>query len=211
MSIFAYMNFSSKILEEAVMAMNALPSIGKKTALRLILHLADNDSDKTKKLINALAALDSKLLMCKECHNYSDEPICNICSQTARDKKLVCVVGSAKDVMAIENTQQYNGVYHILGGVISPLEGIGPEDLHIASLIARVKEQEIEEMIMAVSPTIEGDTTIYYISKLLADHKVKISTIARGVSFGGELEYADELTLGRSIHSRTDYNKELSL
>jgi len=193
------------------MAMNALPSIGKKTALRLVLHLADNDSEKTKKLIQALSALDSKLKMCENCHNYSDDPICNICSDVARNKKLVCVVGSAKDVMAIENTQQYNGVYHILGGVISPLEGIGPEDLNISSLISRVKTEEVEEMIMAVSPTIEGDTTIYYLSKLLTEHKVKISTIARGVSFGGELEYADELTLGRSIHSRTDYNKEVSL
>lgn len=202
------MNFSSKILEEAVTAMNTLPSIGKKTALRLVLHLASNDTDKTQRIIRALSALDSDLKTCQQCHNYSDEPTCHICSEPVRNKRLLCLVSSAKDVMAIENTQQYNGVYHILGGVISPLEGIGPDDLNITTLVQRVETMEIEEIIMAISPTIEGDTTIYYISKLLADKNVKISTIARGVSFGGELEYADELTLGRSIHSRTDYRNE---
>lgn len=211
MSIFANMNFSSKILEDAVLAMSSLPSIGKKTALRLVLHLAGSDLGKTDKLVKALQALDANLKMCEKCHNYSDEYICNICAEPARNKNLICVVGSAKDVMAIENTQQFSGVYHVLGGVISPLEGVGPEDLHIQSLVNRVKELEIEELIMAISPSIEGDTTIYYISKLLADTKVKISTIARGVAFGGELEYADELTLGRSIHGRTDYNKEVTI
>ncbi len=208
MSIFANMNFSSKILEEAVMAMSSLPSIGKKTALRLVLHLAGTQTDKTKKIIKALTDLESQLRMCESCFNYSDAPICNICSDAARNKYQICIVASAKDVMAIENTQQFSGVYHVLGGVISPLEGVGPEHLQIASLVERVKTTDVEELIMAVSPSIEGDTTIYYISKLLSDTKVKISTIARGVAFGGELEYADELTLGRSIHGRTDYNKE---
>ncbi len=205
------MNFSSKILEDAVVAMSALPSIGKKTALRLVLHLAGSQTDKTKKLIKALEALDTNLKMCQSCHNYSDHDICNICEDPSRNKRLICVVGSAKDVMAIENTQQFSGVYHVLGGVISPLEGIGPEDLYISSLVSRVKEMEVEELIMAVSPSIEGDTTIYYISKVLDGINLKISTIARGVAFGGELEYADELTLGRSIHSRVDYNKEVTI
>ncbi len=205
------MKYSSRILEEAVEALSALPSIGKKSALRLALHLAGSKTAKTQRIIKALTAMDSQLKSCEKCHNYSDEAICDICKDPSRSKRLLCVVGSVKDVMAIENTQQYTGTYHILGGVISPLEGIGPEDLHIETLINKVKAQEVEELIMAISPTIEGDTTIYYISKLLTGVPVKITTIARGVSFGGELEYADELTLGRSIHSRTDYNKEMSL
>lgn len=194
-------------------AMSALPSIGKKSALRLILHLADSKTDKTQRLIEALKAVDTNLQQCTTCHNYSDHKTCDICKDPVRNKQLLCVVGSVKDVMAIENTQQFAGVYHILGGVISPLEGIGPEDIHIDSLIERIKAQEVQEVIMALSPTIEGDTTIYYISKLLSgvNQDIKVTTIARGVSFGGELEYADELTLGRSIHSRTDYNKEITL
>ena len=205
------MKYSSRILEEAVEAMSALPSIGKKSALRLVLHLAGTRSGKTQRLISALKALDSELKTCQKCHNYSDDAICGICKDPSRKKDVICLVGSAKDVMAIENTQQFAGVYHILGGVISPLEGIGPEQLNIDSLIAKVKTDAVEEIIMALSPTIEGDTTIYYISKILADQELKISTIARGVSFGGELEYADALTLGRSIHDRTNYNKEMSL
>jgi len=205
------MKYSSRILEEAVEAMSALPSIGKKSALRLVLHLAGTRSGKTQRLISALKALDSELKTCQKCHNYSDDAICGICKDPSRKKDVICLVGSAKDVMAIENTQQFAGVYHILGGVISPLEGIGPDQLNIDSLIAKVKTDAVEEIIMALSPTIEGDTTIYYISKILADQELKISTIARGVSFGGELEYADALTLGRSIHDRTNYNKEMSL
>lgn len=204
------MKYSSRILEEAVEAMSALPSIGKKSALRLVLHLAGTRSGKTQRLITALKALDTDLKTCQKCHNYSDDAICGICKDPIRKKDLICVVGSAKDVMAIENTQQYGGVYHILGGVISPLEGIGPEELHIDTLIAKVKTDGVDEIIMALSPTIEGDTTIYYISKLLAEHNLKISTIARGVSFGGELEYADALTLGRSIHDRVGYDNSLS-
>lgn len=203
------MKFSSKTLEKAVDAVSALPSIGKKSALRLVLHLAANKGDKKKRLIEALEALTNDLKECEVCFNYSDQEICEICNDPVRNKKQICIVESVKDVMAIENTQQYSGVYHILGGVISPLEGVGPEDLNIDKLISRLKEGDIEELIMAISPTIEGDTTIYYISKLI-DQEVMISTIARGVSFGGELEYADELTLGRSIHSRTLYNKSLS-
>ena len=205
------MKYSSRILEEAVESLSALPSIGKKSALRLALHLAGSKTSKTERIIKALTAMDNHLISCEKCHNYSDEAICDICKDPSRSKQLLCVVCSVKDVMAIENTQQYTGTYHILGGVISPLEGIGPEDLHIDTLISKVKELQVEELIMAISPTIEGDTTIYYISKLLAEVPVKITTIARGVSFGGELEYADELTLGRSIHSRVDYNKEMSL
>lgn len=205
------MKFSSKTLEKAVEALSLLPSIGRKSALRLALHLADNNTDKKDRIINALTSLRDDLQSCKECYNYSDADICDICADRARNRNTICVVESVKDVMAIENTQQFNGVYHVLGGVISPLEGVGPEDLRIDALMVRVKMREdIEELIMAISPTIEGDTTIYYISKLLED-KIKVSTIARGVSFGGELEYADELTLGRSIHSRTIYNQEISI
>jgi len=204
------MKYSSKTLEKAVEAMSALPSIGQKSALRLILHLADNKGEKKQRLIDSLIALKDQLKVCKNCHNYSDTDVCDICLDPVRNKKLICVVDSVKDVMAIENTQQFSGVYHILGGVISPLEGVGPEDLNIDTLVSRINQEDVDELIMAISPSIEGDTTIYYISKLIQD-KVKITTIARGVSFGGELEYADELTLGRSIHSRTNYNKEMSL
>ena len=161
-------------------------------------------------MIKALQSLIDDLKECTSCHNFSDSDRCDICMDSARNQKQICVVESAKDVMAIENTMQFSGVYHILGGVISPLEGIGPEDLNIDSLNERIKNEQVEELIMAISPTIEGDTTIYYLSKLIGDD-VAISTIARGVSFGGELEYADELTLGRSIHDRTRYNKSMSL
>ncbi|MBT8188818.1 MAG: recombination protein RecR [Saprospiraceae bacterium] len=204
------MKYSSKTLERAVEALNSLPSIGKKSALRLVLHLAGNNGDKKKRIIEAIKSLSEDLKSCKVCNNYSDTEICNICADPVRNKRLICVVESVKDVMAIENTQQFNGVYHILGGIISPLEGIGPEDLHIDALLQRVSDEDVEELIMAITPSIEGDTTIYYLSKLLKE-SVRISTIARGVSFGGELEYADELTLGRSIHSRTDYNNQISV
>jgi len=205
------MKYSSKILEDAVEAISSLPSIGKKSALRLVLHLAGNTTLKNQRIIAALQNLEDELKVCRNCHNYSDRPVCDICSDPTRNKNLICVISSVKDLMAIEATQQFSGLYHILGGVISPLEGIGPENLHIDSLLQKVAEAEVEELIMALSPTIEGDTTIYYISKLLSQKDIKITTIARGVSFGGELEYADEMTLGRSIHSRLDYNKEISL
>lgn len=203
------MKYSSKVLEQAVEAFNNLPSVGKKSALRLVLHLLNDDSGKSSKIINALQALDTELKTCSKCFNYSDFEICNICSSTERNSKLLCIVESVRDVMAIEETNHFNGMYHVLGGVISPLEGIGHEQLNIQSLIERVQEEQIEELILALSPTLDGDTTMFYISKKLEQFEVKISTIARGVSFGGELEYADEITLGRSILSRLPYSANL--
>ena len=199
------MNFPSKSLEKAVLAMSALPGIGKKTALRLVLHLVQDEFRKSEQIVQSLAELKAQIRHCKKCHIIADKDLCEICSSHYRNKKQICVVESLRDVMAIEDTQQYNGVYHILGGVISPINGVGPSELNIHTLIRRVEEEEAEELIMAISPTIDGDTTIFYISKLLAGKPVKISTIARGVSFGGELEYADELTLGRSIATRLPY------
>ncbi|MEL7118524.1 MAG: recombination mediator RecR [Bacteroidota bacterium] len=199
------MNFSSKLIEDGVNAFASLPGIGKKTALRLVLHLLNNPTEITEQFSEALVNLRKGIKECSICHNLSDDEICSICSNPARKKGTICVVESIRDVMAIEDTNQYKGTYHVLGGIISPIEGIGPADLNIASLIDRVEKTEVKEIIMAISPTIEGDTTIYYISKQLKDFDVNISTIARGISFGGELEYADELTLGRSIIARTPY------
>jgi len=199
------MNFSSKILEDAVLGLSGLPSIGKKTALRLALYLAQQDPEKVKKLAQSLASLAENIHHCSQCHNLSDEIICQICKDFQRDQRIICVVESVRDVMAIEETGQFKGLYHILGGVISPIDGIGPEQLNISTLIERVKEKGIQEMIMAVSPTIEGDTTIFYLARQFKELDIKISTIARGVSFGGELEYADEVTLGRSITARIPY------
>ncbi len=200
------MNFSSKILEESVNALSTLPGVGKKSALRLALHLVQDNTRKASKISAALSRLETDIKKCKTCCNLSDHDTCEICLSGSRNKKVLCVVETARDVMAIEDTNQFSGKYHVLGGVISPLEGIGPADLSIDLLVDRIKSEQIEEVIMAVSPTIEGETTIYYLSKLLRDHNVKVSIIARGVSFGGDLEYADELTLGRSIVSRVPYN-----
>jgi len=200
------MNFSSKILEEAVNALSALPGVGKKTALRLALHLIQDGNTKSLKIASALDRLASGIKKCKKCNNIADDDVCDICLAPHRNKKLLCVVESVRDVMAIEETNQFSGSYHVLDGVISPLDGIGPDDLSIDMLMKRVKQDNIEEIIMAISPTIEGETTIFYISKLLKDTEVKVSIIARGVSFGGDLEYADELTLGRSIVSRLPYS-----
>jgi len=199
------MKFSSNLLEEAVNAFSKLPGVGRKSALRMVLHLLKDETQKSEKIIKSLLEVNENLKTCKICYNYSDEETCNICADEHRLKKVLCVVESIRDVMAIEETQQFSGRYHVLGGVISPLDGIGPDDLHIESLIQRISEDNIEEVIMAVSPSIEGETTIFYISKKLEDKQVNISLIARGVSFGGDLEYADELTLGRSIVSRTPY------
>lgn len=199
------MNFSSKLIEEAVNAFASLPSIGKKTALRLVLHLIKQDQENTEQLASALVNLRKNIRWCKICHNLSDESVCQVCADSRRDRTVICVVEGIRDVMAIEETRQYRGLYHVLGGIISPIEGIGPNDLHIDSLLTRVASKEVREVIMAISPTIEGDTTIFYISKQLKNFPVKVSTIARGVSFGGELEYADELTLGRSIVARQEY------
>lgn len=200
------MNFSSKILEESVNALSSLPGVGKKSALRLALHLVQDTSDKANKISAALTRLSTDICKCKVCCNISDADICEICKSVVRNKDLICIVETARDVMAIEDTNQFKGKYHVLGGVISPLEGIGPQDLSIDLLIQRIKTEKTEEVIMAISPTIEGETTIYYITKLLKDLDVKVSIIARGVSFGGDLEYADELTLGRSIVSRIPYH-----
>lgn len=202
------MNFSSKILEDAVNAMSALPGIGKKSALRLVLHLAQDTSGKSLKMAAALERLENGIKKCQTCCNFSDVDLCEICKSAQRLGDVVCVVESARDVMAIEDTNQFKGKYHVLGGVISPLDGVGPDDLSIAQLVERVRKEGVSELIMAISPTIEGETTIYYISKLLKEDKVNISIIARGVSFGGELEYADEFTLGRSIASRVPYHTE---
>lgn len=202
------MNFSSKLIEDAVTAFSSLPGIGKKTALRLVLYLVNQEKEITEDFASALVQMRQNIKQCSKCHNISDEVICNICANPRRDNKVLCVVESIRDIMAIEDTGQFQGRYHVLGGIISPIEGIGPADLNIDSLTKRISEDNIKEIIMAISPTIEGDTTIYYISKKLKDLPVKISTIARGVSFGGELEYADELTLARSIVARVPYKKE---
>ncbi len=202
------MNFSSKLIEEAVEAFASLPGIGKKTALRLVLHLIKQDEEKSEGFANAILAMRKNIKTCKQCHNISDDEVCSICTNTHRDRSVICVVENIRDLMAIEDTGQFRGLYHVLGGVISPIEGISPFDLTIDSLLERIEKVGVKELIMAISPTIEGDTTIFYISKQLKGKDIKVSTIARGVSFGGELEYADELTLGRSILTRTPYQSE---
>lgn len=200
------MNFSSKLIEEAVEAFATLPGIGRRTALRLTLHLVNQNKERTSDLTKALNNMRTGIRSCEICHNLSDEKVCAVCSDKRRDHSLICVVETIRDVMAIEETSQYRGLYHVLGGVINPIEGIGPDKLNIDSLLQRASKEETKEIIMAISPTIEGDTTIFYLTKSLKDFDVKISTIARGVAFGGELEYADELTLGRSIVARIPYN-----
>jgi len=199
------MKFSSRILAEAVDTFSRLPGIGKKTALRTILHLAQNDTDLTGDIITSLQSLVDNLKICSRCHNISDAELCDICSDGSRSMSVLCVVSSVRDVMAIEETNHYRGLYHVLGGVISPIDGIGPDQLNIESLIERIQNGEAKEVIMAINPTIEGETTIYYLSKKLQSTGVVVTTLARGISFGGELEYADELTLGRSILTRTPY------
>lgn len=199
------MNFSSKLIEQAVEAFATLPGIGRKTALRLTLHLVGKDLENTEQFSSAILQMRRNIRHCSICHNLSDEDICNVCADKRRDRSLICVVESIRDVMAIEDTGQYRGLYHVLGGLINPLEGIGPGELAIDSLLLRASEADAKEVILAISPTIEGDTTMFYITKKLKDSGVKVSSIARGVSFGGELEYADELTLGRSIVARIPY------
>ncbi len=203
------MNFSSKLLENAVNEFSTLPGVGQKTALRLVLHLLNQPEADVEKFSQAILQLKKEIRFCQICRNISDNQICEICSGLKRDKSLVCVVEDTRDVMAIENTNQYNGVYHVLGGLISPMDGIGPSDLNIESLIERVKASEIVEVILALSATMEGDTTIFYLYKKLKDSDIQISTIARGIAFGGELEYADEITLGRSITTRIPYENSL--
>jgi len=204
------MNFSSKLLENAVNEFSSLPGIGQKTALRLVLHLLNQPQAEVEKFSNSLLILKRDIRYCNECHNISDHELCQICSSVKRDKSLICVVEDTRDVMAIENTGQFQGGYHVMGGLISPMDGIGPSDLNIESLVKRVQAGGIKEVILALSATMEGDTTIFYLYKKLKDAGVSISTIARGIAFGGELEYVDEITLGRSIATRVPYENSLA-
>lgn len=202
------MNFPSKLIENAVEELAKLPGVGKKTALRLTLHLLKQESEDTFSLAEALVKMRTEVKHCKQCHNISDAEVCAICANPLRDRSLLCVVSDIRDVIAIENTAQYKGLYHVLGGVISPLEGIGPSDLHIDSLLERLPNSEVKEVMLAISPTMEGDTTAFYLTRKLRDNeKLRITTIARGVPVGGELEYTDEITLGRSIVERTSYGR----
>lgn len=198
-------NFSSKLLESAVNEFATLPGIGKKTALRLVLHLLKQEESRVYSFSESLMRLKRESKTCRVCHNLADKEVCEICSNPHRDNGVICVVEDIRDVMAIENTGQFKGRYHILGGKISPMEGIGPSDLNIESLLERLREESISEIILALSSTTEGDTTNFYLYKKLQGSAVNISTIARGVSFGDELEYADEITLGRSILNRVPY------
>ena len=196
-------------MENAVYEMSQLPGIGKRTALRLVLHLLKRPEQQTSLLAEALSKLRNEVKFCKRCNNISDTELCEICASPKRDGTMVCVVEDIRDVMAIESTSQYNGLYHVLGGKISPMEGVGPQDLNIAPLIKRVKEGQVQELIFALSSTMEGDTTNFYIYKQLEGLKVKTSTIARGISVGDELEYADEVTLGRSILNRIPFESAI--
>ena len=199
------MNYPSQVLEQAVNEFAKLPGIGKKTALRLALHLIKRNKQELLLFSDSLKKLANEIRYCNLCHNVSDNEVCNICSSFSRKKEQLCVVEDLRDVMAIENTQQYFGIYHVLGGVINPMEGIGPETLNLESLIRRVEIGEIKEIILALNATKEGDTTAFYISKKLQPFNVKISSISRGIAVGGELEYADEITLGRAKTSRVNY------
>lgn len=203
------MEFPSKLLENAVMEVAQLPGIGKKTALRLVLHLLKNPSEQTLHLANALVKFREEIRFCKSCHNLSDKEICDICSSHQRNQQIICVVEDVRDVMAIENTGQFQGIYHVLGGKISPMEGIGPSQLHIESLVEKVKTNTVEEIILALSSTMEADTTNFYIFKKLEGLSVKISSISRGIAVGDELEYTDEVTLGRSILHRIPFEKSI--
>ena len=203
------MNFSSRLIEQAVDEFSRLPGIGRKTALRFVLHLLKQTPVEVENFSQALVRLKNELKYCKSCHNISDKEICEICSNANRDHSLVCVAEDIRDVMAIEHTMQYKGVYHILGGTISPMDGIGPNDLNIESLVKKAESGTIKEVVMALSTTMEGDTTNFYIYKRLKNTSVIITTIARGVAFGDNLEYTDEITLGRSILNRTPYEHAL--
>ncbi len=197
--------YPSRLLENAVNEFSKLPGIGRKSALRLVLHLLRQDKEQVEGFGNSLIQLRNEIKHCKICHNISDTETCQICSNPSRNTSVICVVENIRDVMSIENTQQFNGLYHVLGGIISPMDGVGPADLEIASLINRVESGEIIEVILALSTTMEGDTTNFYIFRKLKDIEVKVSTLARGVSIGDELEYTDEITLGRSLVNRVPY------
>jgi recombination protein RecR len=196
------MIFSSTLLENAVNEFAKLPGIGKKTALRLVLHLIKQDQKEVTQFSETIAAMRNEIKFCTRCHNISDKLLCNICSNSSRKQDVICVVESIRDVIAIESTQQFNGTFHVLGGVISPLDGVGPDQLNIEPLIQRIAQENTQELIFALNPNIQGDTTVYYISRKLKGASIKITTIARGISFGGELEYADEMTLAKSISNR---------
>lgn len=199
--------YPSALLEKAVEAFSRLPGIGRKTALRLVLHLLRQPAEDVDAFSGAIVSLRKNVKYCKVCHNISDTDICPICSDKTRDTATICVVENIQDVMAIENTMQYHGLYHVLGGIISPMDGVGPNDLEIDSLVSRVEQGGVDEVILALSTTMEGDTTNFYISRKLAPSGVKVSVIARGVSVGDELQYTDEVTLGRSILNRIPFNK----
>jgi recombination protein RecR len=206
------MQFSSSLLENAVNEFARLPGIGRKTALRLVLHLLKQDTGEVDRFSEIIARMRTEIKFCQRCYGVADADICSICANSMRKQEVICVVENIRDVIAIESTQQYNGTYHILGGVISPLDGIGPAQLNIDPLISRIQKEQTEELIFALNPTIQGDTTIYYIQKKLTNGElppvqIRMTTIARGIAFGGELEYADEMTLGRSLQNRLPVDK----
>lgn len=202
-------DYSSKLLENAVEEMSRFPGIGKRSALRLILHLLNQPEEQTVDLAKALVKLRTEIKFCKSCHNISDTNLCEICQSTKRQTDLICVVEDIRDVMAIENTQQYKGLYHVLGGKISPMDGVGPQNLNIKTLVDKVKDNQVNEIIFALSSTMEGDTTNFYIYKQIQDYDIKTSSIARGISVGDELEFADQITLGRSILNRQPFEQSL--
>lgn len=204
------MQFSSSLLENAVNEFARLPGIGKKTALRLVLHLVKQDTTTVQAFGETVLKMRKEIKFCQRCCNISDGDICSICSNSLRRQDMICVVENIRDVIALESTQQFSGTYHVLGGTISPLDGVGPDQLTIELLVARVKKEGIQELIFALNPNIQGDTTIYYIQKKLQPHNVKITTIARGIAFGGELEYADEMTLARSLQNRVPVERFVS-
>lgn len=203
------MEYPSKLIEDAVEAFASLPGIGKKSALRLVMHLLQKPEDNTVRFAEAIERMRSNIRFCEVCHNVSDNFTCNVCSNPRRDRATICVVENFRDVISIENTRFFSGLYHVLGGLISPMDGIGPDQLQVGSLLKRVQEGEVKEVLMALNPTIDGDTTIFYLSKVLKPYDVRITTIARGVAFGGELEFVDEITLARSIAARLPYENYL--
>jgi recombination protein RecR len=204
------MQFSSALLENAVNEFSRLPGIGKKTALRLVLHLLKMEASAVQGFGETMIRMRQEIKFCQRCYNVADADICSICSNSMRKQDMICVVETIREVIAIESTQQYNGTYHVLGGIISPLDGVGPEQLNIEALISRVQKEQVQELIFALNPNIQGDTTIYYIQKKLQGSGVKSTTIARGIAFGGELEYADEMTLARSITNRLPVESYMS-
>ncbi len=201
------MEYPSKLVEDAVAAFAKLPGVGNKTALRLVLHLLKEDEESVKNLGSAITNLKDQVHYCRICHNIADQEVCSICEDQTRDHSIVCLVEDMRDVMAIEATGHYRGTFHVLGGLISPMDGIGPENLNIESLVSRVKEKGVKEIILALSTTMEGDTTMFYVAKQLREFDLKISSISRGIAIGGELEYTDEVTLARSISQRVPYSQ----